>query len=233
MKNKITITLATLIILFTSASAQDTLHLFSKNHPMKLRTERNQNYSSDEIRTITGRGHSNGFYIGFHSGYSQVYDYDALSVGTRLAWIANHGIAIGFAGTGFFSEPVYFANSSSKQFNYSGGYGGLFIEPILFPKMPVHLSFPVIMGVGGIARSVFYDMTYPYETTDAYVESSQAFVILEPGAEIELNVARWLRFGLGCSYRFTQGVDTPDGEKFKDNPLDGLTTGFSVKLGKF
>ncbi|NVO18971.1 MAG: hypothetical protein HXX13_04690 [Bacteroidetes bacterium] len=233
MKNKFTITLASLILLFAAVSAQDTLHLFSRNHPMKLQNSRNQENSSDEIRTITGRGHSNGFYIGFHSGYAQVNDYDALNIGTRLAWVANHGLAIGFAGTGFFSEPVYFTNSSSRQFNYSGGYGGLFIEPILFPKMPVHVSFPVIMGVGGIARSVFYDMTYPYETTDAYVESSEAFVILEPGAEIELNVARWLRFGLGCTYRFTQGFDQPKGGEIKDNPLDGLTTGFSIKLGKF
>jgi hypothetical protein len=222
-----------LLIIFTlilQVNGQDTLRLFSKSKTHKENRQQPREIPSNEIRTITGRGFSNGFYLGLNTSYSQIYGYDAINMGGEVAWIANHGIAIGFAGRGFFSEPQPYFQSSSKEFNYSGGYGGLLIEPILFPKMPVHLSFPVILGAGGIARSIFYDLNYPYETTDAYVESSDAFLIIEPGAELELNIARWIRFGFGCTYRFTQGIDNND---FDDNPLDGLTTGFSLKLGKF
>jgi hypothetical protein len=230
MKKTALITILLIAGITVQLNAQDTLRLFTKNRPPKEHSEKKQAYSSNEIRTITGRGHSNGFYLGMQSGYSQIYGYDALHVGTRIAWISNHGFAIGFVGNGFFSEPQSYAQSSSKEYNYSGGYGGLLLEPILFPKMPVHLSFPIILGAGGIARSVYYDLSYPYETTDAYVEASDAFAILEPGAELELNIARWIRFGVGCSYRFTQGIDNTH---FSDSPLDGWTSGFSLKFGKF
>jgi hypothetical protein len=215
--------------------AQDTLKLFSKNRPPREHQQRERNdyqrqYGNDEIRTIGGRGNSCGFYIGINSSYSEISGYDAITAGARLAWISNHGIAIGLAGNGFFSEPQPLLASSNKEFNYTGGYGGLLIEPILFPRMPVHLSFPVILGAGGIAEGVYYDMNYPYETTGGYVEEAEAFLIAEPGVELEINAARWIRFGLSCSYRFTTEIDNGN---MPSNPLDGMTAGFSLKFGKF
>jgi hypothetical protein len=219
-----------LTIFATQVNGQDTLRLFSKK-PVQQETTRSQRSNdSNEIRTLTGNGYSNGFYMGLNSSYSQIYKQDAFNIGASVAWIANHSLALGFAGKGFFSEPQPYIQSTSKDFNYSGGYGGLLIEPILFPRMPIHISFPVILGIGGIARSIYYDLEYPYETTDSYIDVSDAFVLVEPGAELELNVARWIRIGLGCTYRFTQGIDEDD---LPDNPLEGITTGFSIKLGKF
>lgn len=215
--------------------AQDTLKLFSKNRPprehhQRERSDYQRSYGDNEIRTIGGRGHSGGFYIGLNSNYSEISGYDAITAGAKLAWIANHGIAIGVAGNGFFSEPQPLLASTNKEYNYTGGYGGLLIEPILFPRMPVHLSFPIILGAGGIAEGVYYDLNYPYETTGGYVEEAEAFLIAEPGVELEFNAARWIRFGLGCSYRFTTEIDHGNMPR---NPLDGMTAGFSLKFGKF
>jgi hypothetical protein len=224
------------VILFAGINgfSQDTLKLFSRHHPPRENVEKKREHprehSSDEIRTICGNHHSNGFFIGFHSDYSQIFDYDALSVGGNLAWVANHGLAIGLAGNGFFTEPQPFPGYSTKEYNYTGGYGGLLIEPILFPRFPVHLSFPVILGAGGVARGIYYDLNYPYEYSDGYVENADAFLIAEPGVELEINAARWIRLSVGLSYRFTQGIDS---KYFSDNPLDGMTTGFSLKFGKF
>jgi len=224
-----------LIIITCQLQAQDTLKLFSRKPADRAQKERRheQHYRenrSSGIRTIGGNCSSNGFYLGFHTDYSRISGYDAMSFGARLAWISGHHLAIGFAGNGFFTEPQRLNGASNKDFNYTGGYGGLLIEPILFPRMPVHLSFPILLGAGGIGKGVYYDLYYPYETTDAYLDEADAFLIAEPGVELEFNAARWIRFSIGCSYRFTNGIDPV---YFSENPLDGMTTGFSLKFGKF
>jgi hypothetical protein len=225
-----TLILTLLAFISLSLNAQDTVRLFSRSHPRNHVEKEHRYNNQDQIRTIGGNRHSNGFYFGLPMSYSQISGYDAFSTGAQIAWISNHSLAVGFAGKGFFTEPQPYSNTTNKDFNYTGGYGGLLIEPILFPRMPIHLSFPVILGAGGIAKSVIYDLTYPYEYTDGYVEQGDAFIIAEPGVELEVNAARWIRLAVGVSYRFTQGIDA---KYFSDNPLDGMTTGFSIKVGKF
>lgn len=224
-----------LAIITIQLHAQDTLRLFSRKpadpeRRVQNHSQRERNHYSSEIRTIGGYSGSNGFYLGLHTDYSRISGFDAMSMGARLAWISGHHLAIGVAGNGFFTEPKRLNGISNKDYNYTGGYGGLLIEPILFPRMPIHLSFPVILGAGGIGKGIYYDLYYPYETTDAFVEEADAFLIAEPGVELEINAARWIRLSLGCSYRFTRGIDP---QYFSENPLDGMTAGFSLKFGKF
>jgi hypothetical protein len=215
-----------------AAQSQDTLRLFG--HQKNVIHTKKSNYSktssSTDIRTLTGPGHKVGFYIGFHTDYSQVGDYDAFGAGGSIAVIANHGLAIGVAGKGFLTEPFESPASLSTKYSYSGGYGGLLIEPILFPKSPIHLSFPVILGAGGISKNVLYNYYYPYEYTQVEVADANAFLVAEPGVELEMNLARWLRFGVGCSYRFTTELEPV---VFDTKIMDGLTAGFSLKLGIF
>jgi hypothetical protein len=189
-----------------------------------------KNYNRDGIQTLTGPGRNVGFYFGFHSEYSQIAGHDAFGAGGTFAMIANHGLAIGFSGKGFFTEPFEIIHGTNTSYSYTGGYGGILIEPIIFPKFPVHVSFPILLGGGGIARSVLYDYYYPYEYTEVIIEDAEAFMIAEPGVEIEFNVTRWLRMGLGASYRFTT---TFEPSAYESNPLNGFTGGFSMKFGKF
>jgi hypothetical protein len=189
--------------------------------------KQNQN---QEIRTLFNAGRGNGFYIGFHSGFSQINDDDAWDAGCRLAWIANHGLAIGFAGTGFATQPYRDAITTDLKHNYVGGYGGFLIEPIVMPRSAVHMSFPIIIGAGGIVYSSFTDYNHNIDHQDFYTDDARAFFIVEPGIEAEINAVKWIRLAIGCSYRFTQRVDL---EGSKENPLDGFRLGFAVKFGKF
>ena len=227
---KIILPLLLCLSIFQIAEAQDTLRLFSKKNQSHQREHNPRTYNQNEIRTLGGHHQSTGFYVGLHSDYSTISGIDALSIGGRVAWVANHSLAIGFAGNGFFTDPQPVPAAVGKDYSYTGGYGGLYIEPILFPRFPVHLAFPTILGLGGIAKGIFYDLNYPYEYTDGYIDQSDVFLIAEPGVELELNAARWIRLAFGFSYRFTEGVNPIN---FSDNPLDGMTTGFSLKLGKF
>lgn len=240
MKNTTFLAVIITLCFCSSAFSQDTLRLFghkesqnskpSADTNVKAAPKPVQTYDPNGIQTLTGPGRNTGFYFGFHSSYSQIAGYDAFGAGGTFAMIANHGIAIGISGTGFFSEPYEVSNITHTSHSYAGGYGGILIEPILFPKFPVHVSFPILLGGGGIARSILYEYYYPYEYTEIFIENAEAFLIAEPGVELEFNIARWLRLGFRGSYRYTTMFE-PSG--FESNPLNGFTGGFSLKFGKF
>lgn len=215
-----------------AAMSQDTLRLFGhkKNQSAEKQVYYESSSPATEIHTLTGSGRSTGFYLGFHSDYSQVAGYDAIGVGGSLAMIANHGLAIGLTGKGFISEPYTMLLGSNTSYSYTGGYGGLLIEPVLFPRSPVHVAFPIVLGGGGIARSILTNYNYPYDHTGMYVEDAEAYLIAEPGVELEFNIARWMRLAIGGSYRFTTAIEQTT---FETNPMEGFTAGFSLKFGKF
>jgi len=235
MKKATLLSLILTLCISFAAQSQDTLRLFG-NHKKEQNKEQNEQPKqtktrpASDIQTLTGPGKNIGFYFGFHSEYSQVAGYDAFGAGGTFALIANHGLAIGFSGKGFFTEPYERIPGSNTSYSYTGGYGGFLIEPIIFPKSPVHVSFPILLGAGGIAKSMFTNNNYPYDYTEVYVEDVEAYMIAEPGIEIEFNVARWMRLGLGGSYRFTSSLEPSE---FESNPLNGFTGGFSLKFGKF
>jgi hypothetical protein len=186
--------------------------------------------SDKEIRTLMGNDHqSNGGYGSFGFGYTRIMDQDAVVFSASGAWIVGQYLAFGFAGKGF-------VNSSSpgllpeRVFNLTGGYGGLLLEPIIFPRYPVHLSFPTIAGVGGIAYTTSYQPDNSWEYYDTRVEDVQSYLIVEPGVELELNIVRFFRLALGVSYRFTTDVDWI---YTNQNVLDGWNAEITFKFGKF
>jgi|APIni6443716594_1056825.scaffolds.fasta_scaffold14327_2 hypothetical protein len=225
----------------SSAYSQDTLRLFGHKESKETKPLPDTNvkagpkpaktYDPNEIQTLTGPGRSTGFYFGFNSSYSQIEGRNTYGFGGTLAIIANHGLAIGLSGTGFFSDPYRSIPGSENYYGYTGGYGGLLIKPILFPKYPVHISFPILLGGGAIGRSVLIDYNYPYNYTEFYVENFESFMIAEPGVEIEFNIARWMRLGVGATYRFTTTFS--ESSIFDSNPLNGFTGLMSLEFGKF
>ena len=51
-------------------------------------------------------------------------------------------------------------NDHPLNYTLAGGYGGIFIEPILGGTKPVHVSFPVLFGVGGVTLIENYGYNY-------------------------------------------------------------------------
>lgn len=234
MKKLALVIIVLAVSLIPEVKGQDTLRLFGhKKEKTSVKSrEHRGDYRTAGIQTLTGHGHKVGFYFGFHTGYSTIAGYDAFTAGANLALIANHGLAIGLAGRGFFTETFERTAESGTiaDYSYDGGYGGILIEPVILPRFPVHVSFPVILGAGGIARNRLTNFEYPYDYTDIYTEDAEAFLIAEPGMEIEFNVARWLRLSVGGSYRFTT---SPGPGTFGSDDLNGLTAGMSLKFGMF
>lgn len=206
--------------------------------------ETNTNKSSQEYRTLFSSDKiTNGGYGAILLNYSQIDGKDAFLAGIRGMWIINHGIGIGLGGYGFVNDLQYDAPSNNPyddEYFLAGGYGGLVIEPIIGAKHPVHVSVPVLIGAGGVAYIRDYWMTYPQypDQYNYYAEAAAAYFVLEPGIELEFNMVKFFRIGLGAYYRYTSNINFSvwngeDGYSDISPDLKGFSFGLSLKFGKF
>ena len=184
---------------------------------------------NNEFQTLFGNEKHNGAYGAFTIGYSEIDQKQAVLFGGRFEWIIGHSIGLGFGGNGFINEFHYEPALYSDIF-LTGGYGGIYIEPILMPNFPVHLAFPILLGAGGISY-----VTEDWDNHYNMIEDTEAFLIAEPGAEIELNLTRYFRLALGTSYRFTTpfNVGLPDSPNVNSDALKGFSFLMTFKFGRF
>ncbi len=199
------------LVLITAASAQE---------------------GNEQMSTLFGgaRGQIDyGGWAGINFGYNQVDGKDTYKIGARGGVLINHRFTIGLAGNGFFSDREYENIIPDHTVRIAGGYGGLFMEATLFPFFPVHLSIPVIIGAGGVSYTSnrWTDGDY-YWDRDKY--DSDAYFLLEPGLEVELNLIRFMRLAVGGTYRFTSDLDMVN---TSSGMLRGLNWHFTLKFGSF
>lgn len=186
-----------------------------------------------EYRTLFNNNgiRSNGGYGAVTTGYSKIADRHAILIGGHGAWLVNHQFGLGFGGTGFVTERKTDAKLNSRYL-LAGGYGGLRMEFIAMPKSPIHLSFPILVGAGGVS---YVEAGRDYEFNRE--EDSQAFFVAEAGAELELNVIKIMRVSFGVSYRHTSDVSLNyfDGGApiIGKDALRGMSGTISLKFGKF
>ncbi|MBU2651760.1 MAG: hypothetical protein KKA81_12565 [Bacteroidetes bacterium] len=203
-----------------------------------------QDKEKDEIQTLFGNKNgkmSHGGYGALSFGYTRLDNKDAMLAGIRGGWIIDHHVTIGLAGYGIVNDFEYSDEPylNGEEYNLAGGYGGLLIEPIIAPHYPVHVTFPVLIGAGGVAsyRSNCYcdndwdgDDDYCYDCWDSRYEDGDAFFIVEPGIELELNLVKFMRVSIGGSYRWTSNVGI---EHYDKDLMHGFSGKFSLKFGKF
>jgi len=109
------------------------------------------------------------------------------------------------------------------------GYGGLLIEPIIAYRSPVHISLPILIGAGGCGYQTFTGMPQDFNPY-SYHDDFQAFFVLEPGIDLEINLVKLVKLGLGASYRSTSDVPLPATAK---DALYGFNSSMSIKVGVF
>ncbi|HEY9115425.1 MAG TPA: hypothetical protein VIN10_12060 [Bacteroidales bacterium] len=215
----------------TSLNAQDT----DSNDQMKLLFPKKDN---------PNKKMANGGYGSFSVGYTQINDQAAMIIGGRAAWIADHHFALGIAGAGFFSsiDNSYNYYENPSEYYLAGGYGGLLIEPIVAPNYPVHVSFPILIGGGGVTAANWNYSNYNYNYNQYYYNVDGYFVF-EPGVDVEFNVVKFFRVALGVSYRLTSDIylqykyfDDNNVEQVVNVPTDALNSfnyNITFKFGWF
>ncbi len=176
-----------------------------------------------ELNTlIKGKVH-HGVYLGLHVYGGPMEKSPTLLIGGDLAWIANRSLAIGFTASALYSEHTPNLPDYSEDFFVTGGYGGLLLKPILFPKLPVHLTLPVRIGGGAMVIGDPDQVDYDLDNIDP-------IFVLEPGLEIEFNLLKRLRIGVGARYRYTSDIKFDDFEK---DILRNWSAGVSIMAGRF
>jgi hypothetical protein len=184
-----------------------------------------------EIRTLFGNDGetSHGGYGALTFSYGQIDGKDAFMAGFKGGWMIDHHFTFGLAGTGFVNNLQYQNIVVNNTVSLAGGYGGFLLEPVIAPFSPVHLAFPIILGAGGIAY-VEYNPNWNDYYDQPEVWDANAFFVFEPGVEIELNVARFMRIAIGTTYRFTSKLYLMNTDSYA---LNGFSGSLSLKFGKF
>lgn len=147
--------------------------------------------------------------------------------GFRTGWVIDHSLTIGFAGYGIIPELQLSGKLDNQDVYLYGGYDGLLIEPVLFPKLPVHITLPVVLGVGALT----YETNSWYSGHDNnFEENYDIFFVAEPSAQIELSVVKFVRVAAGVGYRFTNKLDLPN---TKPDEFDEWNANLTLKFGSF
>jgi hypothetical protein len=174
---------------------------------------------------------SSGGYGALTNKFTQIRgDYANLS-GIYGGWYINHQLMIGAgmaASTNNLKVPVQFSTDPSHPRTYQYGQFGLVTEYVLGSNKPVHL---VLQAFGGAGFTLQYER-YKWSSSahEPDVSAENWFVVAEPGAQLEMNLFKWMRFSPGVSYRATFGSD---GAGVKDKDLSGLSYNATLKFGKF
>ena len=209
MKKIITILMLQAVVLTLSAQDDDVKTLFSKN---------------SEIR---------GFGA-FDMKLTDFNDEKALFVGGHGGVILNKHFIFGGGGYGLTTKndfEIADETGATQELSLYGGYGGIMLGYIIAPKEVIHVSIPVLIGAGGLEVT---DDSHPVVDDQRATIERSAFFVVEPGLEVEMNVARFLRIALVGGYRFIQGVDLDlDVNDISNEDLSNWTAGISFKVGKF
>lgn len=188
-------------------------------------------YNDNEVQTIFSKKGENGGYGALTFGYSKIDGHDAFISGARGAFIFNHSFAIGLGGYSFINNLDHDAYTDKNQIEYSlaGGYGGIIFEPIFRGTRPIHLSFPILIGGGGVAIVENYGINH-WENHPSNDLDNDLYFVIEPALELEFNFTKWFRTAAFFSYRFTSKIDLYE---TKESVLRGFNFGLTFKFGKF
>lgn len=201
--------------------------LAQEGEPSKREKQRRE---PGQVQTLFDPNAGSGGYGALSIGYTQINNRDAILMGGRGEWVIGHGFGLGLAGYGFVNDPIY---DPIDDLNYSlaGGYGGLIMEPIIMGWFPVHVTFPIMIGAGGVANTSYSSNVYdPYEYWDGYVEDATAFFVAEGGMELEFNLVQFFRIALFGTYRYTSDIIM---ENVPKDALRGWNGGVTFKFGIF
>jgi len=209
------------VLIFTMAA---TLATYAQNN------EEYDGQEDQQMKTLMGGSNTVGGYGAISIQYSQIEDRDAFVFGARGGIMMGHMVTLGIGGSGFFNDGQYDSNTGT-DISIAGGYGGIFFEPVLMPNMPVHVAFPVMVGAGGIWVMTAHNDDWSDKFRS---EASDAYMVIEPGVEVELNVTRFFRFCIGGSYRYTSDVNIEDPDyTVPTDILRGFSGGVTFKFGRF
>lgn len=168
---------------------------------------------------------------------TEVNEQTAMMIGAQLAVVLGHQFNVGLVANVMLSEVELYGFSPQPPQYYlpppprflEMGYAGLLLEPVFFDKSLVHFTVPTVVGVGLGSRNYYRVWESGYY--DYQMHKSDLFFVLEPGVNLEVNIARPLRLFAGGAYRFV--LDSDLMYEKSDAALSGFSLNIGLKAGWF
>lgn len=174
---------------------------------------------------------SSGFYGAVTNSSTSINGEYANLNGLYGGWFINKKLLIGLGGAA--------ANNSLRvaeehktvpgaDMRYAYGQFGLMTEYVLNSNKKVHFVFNLLSGAGFTAQYVNNDRDEYHHRS--YKHDTNFFAVLEPGAQVEINLLKWMRVSPGISYRQTIGSDA---KGLSDSDLSNVSGNITFKFGLF
>jgi len=188
---------------------------------------------AQEVQSIFGQGRATGGYGALSNKFTYIGGefaniaevYGGVFINRR--WM----VGLSFAGsTNDLRVPVEYSVDPVNPMTYQYSQGGMVVERVFNSNRPFHLVLSMFSGVGFSAqynRNDWYNYDYHQSS---FVHDENWFYVLEPGAQVEMNLFRWMRLSPGVSYRKTYGSD---GLGLTDDSLSDWTYNITLKFGGF
>ncbi len=181
----------------------------------------------EEIKALFSKENEIKGFGGVDFNVTDLYKERSLLLGAYGGAIINRHVMFGLAGYGIATENQ-FQGASNAMLNIEGGYGGLYLGGIIFPNEVVHLTIPVLFGAGTF--HIVDKQYFPGAFDKEYVLESTAFFVVQPSAQLEVNITQFLRLGVGATYRLIRGSDL---RNISDDELTNWGGVCSIRLGRF
>jgi len=193
---------------------------------------RNENSTFIKKRKKTYRRRRNGFYVGVDTRFINPTDNPSTGINARIGCVRNHFYSFGAEG-GFYKRLNYFNKNLQKRANEYWSYGGASFEITILSRLGVHLNFPLSVGMGTASLYTIEKNDFPRYAADVYAKKFQGeynFVYAQAGAQVEINLLKWLRLGIGANRFYRSQTGTPYlMEQWVSEPIGTL----SLKIGLF
>ncbi len=187
---------------------------------------------NDDDQYITFNDRKNvvhGVYLGLSTYFGEIEGENTYIGALKVAYVANRQFEVGFMANVLYSPQDIFNPRTNNNDDIVAVYGGLHLEPILFGKKRVSLSFPLLIG-GGVAGYVDHDAVVRDEDVDLNDDDLDAVFVLEPGMNVLFNISRYVQLEAGFRYRMSSRIELAQSPVDR---LNGFSGGIGVKLGVF
>ena len=209
---------------------------------------------SAQEQTLLGSGPvDNGGYGALVTKFTTVNGRFGLLLGARGGWIINHSFSVGLAGYGLVNNVRAHTPGPNGEPYLNLGYGGLDLEYVYRSDDVVHVSIHTLIGAGAAGyrfsiwapsepRYTGMHWGFPWGSWNAVPDRAwennydtwphywKAFFVVEPGANLDINVTSWMRTSLGASFRVVSGLHS---DATTNRDLSGPSGMISFRFGSF
>lgn len=190
--------------------------------------------SAQQVESLFKSSGPSGGYGAISNKFTSINGEYANLVEVYGGWFIKRKFLLGLGASALTNDirvPDEYSAFPLQKLSWQYGQFGLMTEYVFWSNRIVHANLTMFSGAG-------FTLQYQRHTNEGYhdwdyendVHDESFFYVMEPGAQLEINLFRWLRLSPGVSYRKTFGAD---GVGIGDKALSDWSYNITLKAGKF